>query len=242
MKKIYFLILYLLVFVPKAQTQELIFTSYVKEGKTLPEYMGKEWNVHPIGGGFIYFLYKQAKPLSSGKMYLYIDKLTSNHYYEFDEKRLNVRGGKSWAAFQYSFKEAGKYRVVILNADKEELVTDYIQIGYSTKIIFSESLDSNLVPQKYSNHFKLYKNKPKNIYIFIKEDKPFEKPSLQVKIVRQGTKEDKPELLLNEIFNVDTYRQEAYIKQSFDKPGKYSVQIFYENGLLIDIADFVLEY
>lgn len=80
-------------------------------------------------GEAIELLFRSASPLISPKLYFFIDYWDGSRYVEFDTKTHIPEHGSKWAALQYRFTQSGAYRVLVLNADKEELCRGHVMIN-----------------------------------------------------------------------------------------------------------------
>jgi hypothetical protein len=80
-------------------------------------------------GQAIEFVFQSKTPLISPKLYFFIDHWEGNRYVEFDTKTHIPDHGSKWAALQYRFTRSGAFRVLVLNADKEELCRQEVVVN-----------------------------------------------------------------------------------------------------------------
>jgi hypothetical protein len=79
-------------------------------------------------GDPVEFVFQAAEPMISPKLYFFIDRWEDERYVEYDTKTHIPEHGSRWAALQYRFTRSGTYRVLVLNADKQELCRNEVQV------------------------------------------------------------------------------------------------------------------
>jgi|GEM_PF-2241224 hypothetical protein len=80
-------------------------------------------------GQNIEFLFDQGGNITSPKIYFFVDRWTNGRFDEYDTKSSTLVNSSNWTAVQYSFNQAGAYRVQVLDADKKLLISK--QLGVS---------------------------------------------------------------------------------------------------------------
>ncbi|WP_375558862.1 hypothetical protein ACE193_14100 [Bernardetia sp. OM2101] len=237
-KKDYFCVLWFLFFyflISTLSAQELFLTAkYNENGIADPNYTSNEWKIDAIEGSFLYVLFRSETEITDPKLYLFIDKkvvskkesTTEEHFEEYDNKKIYINKKRNWAALQYTFLQAGVYKISIADADKKILVSKEITIHYKSKILFSNDLDEQKYPISHQKTFKLEKAK-EGIYIFIKDEIPFNSQSLKVVIEKQN-KEGVYQKYIEETFFIDKELRFSFFEQSFELKGTYRISVFKE--------------
>jgi len=76
------------------------------------------------GGGNIYILLDNAgKPIHDDMIYLFIDKMVNGKFEPHDSKPIDIREGRTWAVFDYGFKEEGEYKANFVNTRNQLIAT-----------------------------------------------------------------------------------------------------------------------
>lgn len=237
-RKVYFCILWFVPFyflVSSLSAQELFLTAkYNENGIAEPNYTSNEWKIDAIEGSFLYVLFKSEKEITDPKLYLFIDKKVSSEkdnkvessFEEYDNKKIYINKKRNWAVLQYTFLQAGVYKILIADADKKILVSKEITITYKSKILFSNDLDEQKYPISHQKTFKLEKAK-EGIYIFIKDEVPFNSKYLKVVIEKQN-KEGIYQKYVEETFFIDKELRFSFFEQSFELKGTYRISVFKE--------------
>ena len=231
-------------FLPFAlSAQELFLTAkYNNNGIANPDYTSDEWKIDALEGSFLYILFRQEKEITDHKLYLFIDKKTvvekegesTSNFEGYDNKKIYINKKRNWTAIQYTFLQAGTYKVSIADADKKILVSKEITISYKSKILFSDDLDERSYPLSHQKTFKLEKAK-QGIYIFIKDEIPFNSQSLKV-IIEKQNKEGNYQNYAEEIFFIDKQLRFSFFNQAFELKGTYRISVFKDNEEVISVG------
>jgi hypothetical protein len=217
--------------------QELFLTAkYNENGIADPNYTSNEWKIDAIEGSFLYVLFRSEKEITEPKLYLFVDKKiisqkdnkVESNFEEYDNKKIYINKKRNWAVLQYTFLQAGVYKISIADADKKILVSKEITISYKSKILFSNDLDEQKYPISHQKTFKL-ENAKQGIYIFIKDENSFNSQSLKVVIERQS-KEGTYQKYTEETFFIDKELRFSFFEQSFELKGTYRISVFKEKG------------
>ena len=223
--------------------QELFLTAkYNQNGITDPDYTSNEWRIDAIEGSFLYVLFNQEKEIKDPKLYLFIDRKvvsekegeTEERFEEYDNKKIYINRKRNWAVIQYTFLQAGIYRVSMADADKKILVSKEITISYKSKIVFSDALNEADLPLSNQKNFKLEKAK-QGIYIFIKDETAFNSESLKVVIEKQD-KTGSYQKYTEETFFIDKELRFSFFEQSFELKGTFRISVFKEEEELLTVG------
>jgi len=233
-----FICLYFLSF--SLPAQELFLTAkYNQKGIADPKFSSNEWKIDAIEGSFLYVLFRQEKEITDSKLYLFIDKKiisekggkTEQRFEEYDNKKIFINKKRNWSAIQYTFLQAGVYKISIADADKKILISKEITISYKSKVVFSHDLNEEKYPISHQKNFKLEKAK-KGIYIFIKDEIPFNSQSLKI-IIEKQNKEGNYQKYTEEIFFIDKKLRFSFFNQIFESKGTYRISVFKDKDQLL---------
>lgn len=233
----WFLCCYFLSF--SLSAQELFLTAkYDQNGVADPNFTSDEWKIDAIEGSFLYVLFRQEKEITDSKLYLFIDKKINiegkETFEEYDNKKIYINKKRNWAVLQYTFLQAGVYKISIANADKKIIIFKEITIRYKSKILFSDDLNEEKYPISHTKNFKLEKAK-QGIYIFIKDEIPFNSQSLKVVIEKQN-KDGSYQKYTEETFFIDKELRFSFFEQSFELKGTYRISVFKEEEIVLAVG------
>lgn len=219
--------------------QELFLTGkYDKDGIADPNFTSDEWKIDAIEGSFLYVLFKQEKEITDPKLYLFIDKKINvegkETFEEYDNKKIYINKKRNWAALQYTFLQAGIYKISIADADKKIIISKEVTISYKSKILFSHDLNEQKYPISHQKIFKLEKAK-QGVYIFIKDENPFNSQSLKVVIEKQN-KDGNYQKYTEETFFIDKELRFSFFEQSFELKGTYRISVFKEEEIVLAVG------
>ncbi|WP_338793815.1 hypothetical protein V9L05_07620 [Bernardetia sp. Wsw4-3y2] len=245
-EKVYCYVLWFLTFyflTSSLSAQELFLTAkYNENGTADPNYTSNEWKIDAIEGSFLYVLFRSEKQITDPKLYLFIDKKvvskqeneTTSSFEEYDNKKIYINKKRNWAVLQYTFLQAGVYKISIADADKKIIISKEITISYKSKILFSNDLNQQKYPISHQKTFKLEKAK-EGIYIFIKDETPFNSQSLKVVIEKQN-EEGIYQKYTEETFFIDKQLRFSFFEQAFELKGTYRISIFKEEEQLLAVG------
>ena len=136
-EKVYFYVLWFLAFyflTSSLSAQELFLTAkYNENGIADANYTSNEWKIDAIEGSFLYILFRSEKQITDPKLYLFIDKKvvskqeneTTSSFEEYDNKKIYINKKRNWAVLQYTFLQAGIYKISIADADKKIIISKW---------------------------------------------------------------------------------------------------------------------
>lgn len=239
----YFCVLWFLFFYFSAfslSAQELFLTAkYDQNGVAEPNYTSNKWKIDAIEGSFLYVLFRTETEITAPKLYLFIDKKVisqkddkvqssfEERFEEYDNKKIYINKKRNWAAIQYTFLQAGVYKISIANADKKILISKEITISYKSKIVFSNDLNEQKHPISHQKTFELERAK-EGVYIFIKDEIAFNSESLKVVIEKQN-QEGTYQKYIEETFFIDKELRFSFFNQIFELKGTYRISVFKED-------------
>lgn len=251
MKKIVFILTFLFSAIATfAQKVELCIEYNKTTG--IPYSTNTNWNIKP-DGSYIYILYTQERPITK-ELAVYIDKKNKNgEYIAFDTKFISTEeiNRQKWAVLQQIFKQAGDYKITILEGGTE-LASTYTKIDYqkgfepnddnseidtyyyeNSEVSIAEDVDETTfnVKNKLESEY-LYNTKNKGLYIVVENDKNFKTTKFYVDIELNGEFLKTVEMDVQENWDI------AWIKNIFDKKGKYIIDVYNGNDIFVNTTTF----
>lgn len=107
--------------------QELIFClDHTMDGSPLAR--AQTFELESLGQELA-LLFRQNEVIQTEKVYFFIDVLQDGKFIEHDTKSCIPAPGDNWASVRYRFERSGKYRVVLLNAQKQEICQDTVFVN-----------------------------------------------------------------------------------------------------------------
>ncbi len=79
------------------------------------------WKIKSNGGYLYILLDNEQQILKPGIYYMLVDKYNGNEYKEFDSKTIKLVDDKTWMAYNYIFKEPGKYKFSFISPDQQKI-------------------------------------------------------------------------------------------------------------------------
>lgn len=185
----------------QAQSKKVYFCSdYTPTGE--PVGVSSVWSIASTGGN-VYMLYQNGGAnISTGSVFLFVDKLSGGTYTEYSTKTLTPDKYKSWLIYDYTFTEAGDYKVSFLDAASNVLAVDYCTIKvksdgtagtvtktsgitsdyYTTsKVLFCEKVTEGGEPVTRSDVFNIGPNGG-YVQVLVKHTKPMKTTELIVDV------------------------------------------------------------
>ncbi len=243
MKAFFFIFIYLYFLTFSLSAQKLFLTAkYDQNGVADPNFTSNKWKIDAIEGSFLYVLFEQEKEITDPKLYLFIDKKVVSQknnkpeasFEEYDNKKIYINKKRSWAAIQYTFLQAGTYKISMANADKKIIISKEITINYKSKLLFSNHLDKQKYPISHQKIFTLNKAK-QGVYIFIKDELSFNSESLKVVIEKQN-QDGTYQKYIEETFFIDKELRFSFFEQQFDLKGTYRISVFKDDQTILSVG------
>lgn len=219
----------------QAMAQELIFSlDHTENG--LPLGSGRHFELERFGQD-VELLFRAKEPIRTEKLYFFIDYQQEGKFQEFDTKTLAVDHNKTWAVLPYRFQQTGRYRVVVLDAEKREICRSEVEIivkeeenspAYFTgaRVIFCNVAQKGQPDTSYQS-IKVRPGEARNLAVFLKHIRPFKTHRIYVD-VWVGAGAGAGQYLETFEFNLDpnwTYSQFSY---EFRAAGVYTFRVYSE--------------
>lgn len=93
----------------------------------LPLGSGKQFELERFGQD-VEILFRASNPLTTERLYFFIDYLQDGKFAEFDTKTAQVNHNRNWEVLSYRFSQTGRYRVLVMNSDKKEICRSEVEI------------------------------------------------------------------------------------------------------------------
>jgi hypothetical protein len=135
-----------------------------------------------------------------------------------------INSPKRWVALKKTFKQAGRYLVRIMDAEKKELHREELDVVYKTKLVFCTKISEEGSPIDHRQAFELPQESPLSLYLFLKDTAPFGTSSLRVEVYRHGG-DSYSELISTQEYGVDLNWTYTFFRQEIREAGDYKVRI-----------------
>lgn len=202
-------------------------------------------------GDAVEFVFQASEPLISPKLYFFIDHWEGERYVEFDTKTHIPEHGSRWAALQYRFTRSGSYRVLVLNADKEELCRNEVQVTVAededSPEYFSEaqvlvcSGAPKGLPLDTLESYPVSPGQVPRLTVLLKHTRPLAMNRLLAD-VWLGSGDEGPGLFLETIeFHVRPEWTHTQFKYEFGSYGVYTFRLYNEQEVYIGAARVSME-
>lgn len=215
-----------------AQRKVTLCENYTTAGQPIAP--NTEWIMNPTGGG-VYILYSNnGIPISWSKLYVFIDQEIKGIYKEYATESFAPDKSKSWAVFDYTFRDKGNFRVRIADEQMNPLAEKYIEIRFNDEqsetatneasVSFCLGLDENLNPDDAGESF--YINPQDGSYIYIYIDNGSTEFGTDGLIVDLWKGEDFDEYVDTKNLTIETQWEATYFKYTFTKTGDYKIMVY----------------
>ncbi|RYD74682.1 MAG: hypothetical protein EOP53_17840 [Sphingobacteriales bacterium] len=215
------------------QAQNLYFCSDITSTGE-PIGIASSWTI-TSGGGFVQLLFNNGgKPIKSGILAVKIDKEDGKNYTKFDSKVMDVEANQTYTSYNYNFKEAGNYRVTILDNNKLELAkgyvtislkgggsTNYGSVSYNAKMTFTTDVVDGEPADDYTT-FNIASTGG-YIYVYVMNDKRLGITSTTLKVKRKSGSYYSEEVA-SEDYTVNPDKAGTFMKYTFYSAGDYKVE------------------
>ncbi len=220
--------------------QELVFClDHTDNG--LPLGSGKHFELERFGQN-VELLFRASNPLRTEKLYFFIDYQQEGKFAEFDTKAVVVDHNKNWVLLSYRFQQTGRYRVMVLDADKKEICRGEVEIivkeeenspAYfsGARLLFCHAAVKGQ-PDTVLQAIKIPPGEAAALSVFIRHIRPFKTRQIFVDIW-VGSGQGAGQYLETVEFTLDpnwTYSQFPY---EFRSSGVYTFRVYNEDEIWI---------
>jgi hypothetical protein len=242
-QRLAFMVVIFMSLVLQAPAQEITFClDHTDNG--LPLGSGKQFELERFGQD-VELLFRNRELVRTEKLYFFIDYQQEGKYAEFDTKTMAVDHNKNWALLSYRFQQTGRYRVLVLDAEKKEICRGEVDIIVKeeenspeyfngARIVFCNTAIKGQ-PDTLIKALKVPVGQAKTLSIFIRHIRPFKTHHIFVDIWA-GSGEGAGQYLETVEFTLDpnwTYSQFPY---EFRSSGVYTFRVYNEDEIWITSA------
>ena len=241
------LIILFLVTATSIQAQSIYFCkSHTETGD--PVDARNVWAIKPWGS-LIYILFdNEGEKLETSLNYLFLDRYIDGNFKPFDSKAITVKDDATWFAYNYKFLEPGKYRVYIINQNKEELASetvtiqiesDYLNNRQGTTSLYYDGAKvkfcQRVIAGKVINEFRTVPlQKYDSVAVYINNKSPLETSLLMVDVWEKPKGSvDYDKFVESKKYQLNPSWEYVFFYYKFSKPGLYKFNIYNEKEILI---------
>lgn len=239
-----------------AQKKLYFCSDYTASGE--PTGISSSWVIKPTGGS-VYMLYKNdGVNISTATINIYIDKLSGGSYTAYATKSVVPDKYKNWVLYDYTFTEAGDYKVTILDGSLNTLATEYCSVsikdeGVSTsttgskldqsyytgsRVIFCEDVTTDGDPVTKSDVFNIGRDGG-YVYVLVDHTGKFKTTELIVDVWKG---DGYSEFVETKRFTVEDYWVWTKFKYTFYSPGEYKIMVYNKDEVFINSGYVTINY
>lgn len=233
-----------------AQNKLFLCTGYNEDGRT--EGTFENWTIQK-DGNFMYIFYQSATPIND-TLFVTLERVFNrrdSNYYEYDHYYLVPDVSKKWAVNKYTFTQAGNYKIRVYDRTGNELAAPYTaEIDMDEKAYIDMHFTDTWYYEQSSIFF--YEKAVGDSMIGKSNLFKYEAPQTKVMVYidQSKTKTFKTNHFFVSVYTADKCREfinsyTYYVKEDwhwtfvplyFNKPGKYSVEIYNDDDVFINSA------
>lgn len=199
----------------------------------------KTWTIKETGG-YVNVVYNNGGKNITGALWLYVDKKNSEgDYVAYDTQTFETGSGKTWSAYQYTFKEAGEYKISAVSSKGEEAMaytTIEFASGVQTKtersLVLCDSYDDYGKPMGIATVWNI-KKEGGWIYILYNHGEKI-KQSISLYVDKKNTT-GKYEAYETKTFTYDGTKNWSVFDFNFKEAGDYLVSAVYNGSTLASV-------
>ncbi len=207
------------------------------------------WGIKPWGS-LIYILFdNEGEEIETSLNYMFVDRYMDNSFKPYDSKAVNVEKGATWFAYNYKFKEPGRYRVYFINQNKEELVSETVTIQIESDYINNQRQGTTslyydgirvkfcerVIAGKIINEFRRTSvQKYDSVAVYIGHTQPLETSMLMVDVWEKPAGSiDYDKFIESKKYQMNPSWEYAFFYYKFTEPGNYKFNIYNDKEILI---------
>jgi hypothetical protein len=207
----------------------------------LPLGSGKHFELERFGQN-VELLFRNREPIRTEKLYFFIDYQQEGKFAEFDTKTMQVDHNKNWALLSYRFQRTGRYRVLLLDAEKKEICRAEIDIIVreeenspeyfnGARLIFCNTALKGQ-PDTEISALKIPVGEAKTLSVFIRHIRPFKTHHIYVD-VWVGSGAGAGQYLETIEFTLDTNWSYSQFPYEFRSSGVYTFRVYNEDEVWV---------
>ncbi len=243
------------VFAQITTAQTLYFAqSYTTNGKAIN---AKHTWLIPATGKSIFILFNaEDVQIKGDEVYLYIDKLSGNAYKPYNTLTIKLSPEKRWFVHREKFKEAGKYKVYVIDKSNRKLAEDFLTIKVkapkftdvkkksadyykNVRMVFSEWVIGGKPFRELST--KYLSRKPDSVCVYLKHPDSLNTSIIYADFYKRNDLTKRWELFDSKEYAILPMWDYIFFKYFFQEPGLYKVEVFDEKREFIKSAYLKVE-
>jgi hypothetical protein len=207
------------------------------------------WSIKPWGS-LIYILFdNEGEAYETQLNYMFLDRYVDGDYKPFDSKAINIKEDATWFAYNYKFKEPGKYRVYLVNQNKKEVMSGSVTIQIESDYINNRQGANSLYYDGTKIKFceRVIAGQPINTFrkmsiaasdsmvtVFIDHQSAIQTSTMVVDIWEKPARSvEYDKFVESKKYALNPSWDYAFFKYKFDRPGYYKMNIYNTNEVLI---------
>ncbi|MFA3784150.1 hypothetical protein ABRY23_13910 [Melioribacteraceae bacterium 4301-Me] len=227
-----------------------VCSSFTENGE--PIGTSPQITIYPHQMNSYYILYRNPYSFSKNEsLFLFIDKIDGEHLIAFDSEVITAEKGKSWIAYNYSFKEAGRYKIYIAD-NRKELASIVITIWEASKSDFESTFAESFYYANAKVIFckKVFLEKPiepfnlrsiskdgSNFFIFLENNKPLNTNLVIIQVwLKKNNSVEYDEYVTTKRYFVNKDWKYTFFDFNLENTGDYKFILFNEKEILIKSA------
>lgn len=220
--------------------QELVFClDHTKDGTPLAR--SKQFELESFGQELA-LVFRTKEVIRSEKLYFFVDIFQGDAFMEYDTKTSQPEPGNNWSSVRYKFDRSGKYRVVVLDAEKRELCQDIVEVNVreeenspayfqGAKVVFCNKAPSGVADTTFFE-YKLQTGTVKTFSVLVNHDRPLSTERIVVDVWLGGGKSTGMYLETLE-FQVEPHWNYTQFDYPINGAGVYTFRVYNEHEIWI---------
>lgn len=195
-------------------------------------------------GQEIDFLYQGGGDAIADKLYFFIDKeVEGGGYLEYDTKTMEADSGQSWAALSYRFERSGRYRVMLLDGEKQELCRGALKVNvlrdvggpsyYRDAVLAFCNRVKDGEADTELDRVSLGSGKRRDLRVLVRHYRPLRCERLVVDVWMLGPDGVEMRYVETMDFQIEPHWMFTQFEYAFREPGRYSFRVYSEDEVWI---------
>jgi len=217
--------------------QQLVFClDHTKDGTPLAG--GGEFELDQFGQE-LDLLFRDQQKINTPKLYFFIDRMIDSVYVEHDTRSTMTRQDRAWHSIQYRFDRTGRYRVLVLDADKAELCRAEVDVNVLRDVggpSYYRDLELHFChqiqdgePDTKLKAVSLEQQKRSPVKVLVKHFRPLRTESIVIDIWKKGDEEDEYQETLE--YRVEPHWAFTQFVYPFKTAGTYFIRVYSEDDV-----------
>lgn len=217
--------------------QQLVFClDHTRDG--VPLAGGGEFELDQFGQE-LDLLFRNPRRIDTPKLYFFIDRMIDSVYVEHDTRSMMTREDQPWLSVNYRFDRTGRYRVLVLDADKAELCRAVVDVNVlrdvggpsyyrDLEVLFCHQTQEG-EPDTRLETISLDQQKNNPVKVLVKHFRPLRSKTIVIDIWKKGEEADEYQETLE--FVVEEHWNFTQFTYPFKTLGTYFVRVYSEDDV-----------